>query len=208
MHRSPDTWTENPWLAASAVTEPEADEPAPLPTDSEGPTGPTTPQEGVVAPDRVDRLPSSPLDAMHELVVVGAHGGAGESTLAALDPEWGAGGHAWPEPTGPTATVPVPVLVVCRTHAYGLNAARLAAQQWASGAVPSVNLLGLVAIDDAPGRLPKPLRDLLKVAAGGYPRLWRIPWSEAWRTGTDDPLSDGPREARQLLGALKTLTTR
>ena len=204
MQRSPETRAENPWLTASAATEPATDEPAPLLTGSEGPTGPTTPQEGVVAPDRVDRLPGSPPDREYGLVVVGAHGGAGETTLAALDPGWGAGGHAWPEVTGTTA---VPVIVVCRTHAAGLNAARLAAQQWASGAVPPVNLLGLVAIDDAPGRLPRPLRDLLKVAAGGYPRLWRIPWSEAWRTGTDDPLSDGPREARQLLAALNTLTT-
>lgn len=208
MHQSPETRAQNPWLAASATTEPAADESFSLPVDSEGPTGPTTPQDGVVTPDRVDRLPSHPLDRDYGLVVVGAHGGAGETTLAALDPEWGAGGHAWPEATGSTATGPVPVVVVCRTHASGLNAARLAAQQWASGAVPSVNLLGLVAIDDAPGRLPKPLRDLLTVAAGGYPRLWRIPWSEAWRIGADDPLPTGPREARRLLGALKTLTTR
>ncbi|QCU79703.1 hypothetical protein E7744_15415 (plasmid) [Citricoccus sp. SGAir0253] len=152
----------------------------------------------------MDRLPSRPTAPGSRLVVVGAHGGAGESTLAGLDPQWRAGGHAWPEAAGAGA---VPVIVACRTHARGLTAARLAAQQWASGAVPSVHLLGLVAIDDAPGRLPKPLRDLLKVAAGGYPRLWRIPWSEAWRTGTDDPLASGPREARQLLGTLNNLTT-
>jgi hypothetical protein len=203
MHQSPQVRTENPWLSASAVTEPATDEAAPAPLEAEEPTGPAAPQAGVVAPDRVDRLPSRPMERGHSLLVVGAHGGAGESTLAALDPGWGAAGHAWPETTGT-----VPVIVACRTHAYGLNAARFAAQQWASGAVPSVHLLGLVAIDDAPGRLPKPLRDLLKLAAGGYPRLWRIPWSEAWRAGTDDPLSSGPREVRQLQGALSALIDR
>jgi hypothetical protein len=204
MQKIPGTRAENPWLTRPDMHDPAPDESLPLLAPHGRPTGPTTPQEGVVAPDRVDRLPSRPLDTGHRLVVVGAHGGAGESTLAALDPGWAAGGQAWPEPA---AGATVPVIVVCRTHGAGLNAARLAAQQWASGAVPSVDLLGLAAIDDAPGRLPKPLRDLLKVAAGGYPRLWRIPWSEAWRTGTDDPLSVAPREARQMLRAINQLTT-
>lgn len=206
MRQSSETRTENPWLAASTDAEPTT-APAPEPPQiaPEPPHGPTAPQADVIAPDRVDRLPSRPMDASHELVVVGAHGGSGETTLAALAADWGAGEHAWPQAAG---TSVVPVIVACRTHASGLNAARLAAQQWASGAVPSVQLLGLVAIDDAPGKLPKALRDLLKVTAGGYPRLWRIPWSEAWRTGSDDPLTHGPREARQLLNALTALVTR
>jgi hypothetical protein len=200
MQKISGTRAQNPWLSTSGVDEPFAEEQISRRGRVEGPAGP---QEGVVAPDHVDRLPSRPVDPGHRLVVVGAHGGAGESTVAALDPEWAAGGHAWPEQTTP---VRVPAIVVCRTHATGLTAARLAAQQWASGAVPAVDLLGLVAIDDAPGRLPKPLRDLLRVAAGGYPRLWRIPWSEAWRLGTEAPLPDGPREARQMLSTIHHLT--
>jgi hypothetical protein len=82
------------------------------------------------------------------------------------------------------------VLLVARTHASGLCAAQAAARQWAAGALPNVRLLGLVAIADAPGKLPKPLKDLLRLISGGVPRLWELPWSEALRLG------DPPGQAR------------
>jgi hypothetical protein len=97
------------------------------------------------------------------------------------------------------------VVIVARTSARGLLAAKAVAKQWASGLVHGVELLGLVLVADAPGRLPKPLRDLSKVVSGGYPRTWQMPWVESWRLG-DDPLLDAaPREARRLVDDLRIL---
>lgn len=110
---------------------------------------------------------------------VNCHGGAGGSTLCAAI---GRGGDpaapGWPVPPVPA---PVRVVLVARTHGRGLNAAQEAATQWASGAVPHVDLLGLVAVADAPGKLPRPLRDALRFVAGGVPRVWHVPWVEPWR---------------------------
>lgn len=114
---------------------------------------------------------------------LGAHGGSGVTTLSRLVP----GGHdlhgSWPKnPGGP----PVPVIVVARSDARGLRAAQDLARAWSDGETPGpVLLVGLVVVADAPGRLPKPLRDLERLVAGGYPRLWRVPWVEPWRQGVE-----------------------
>jgi hypothetical protein len=75
------------------------------------------------------------------------------------------------------------VLLVARSHASGLSAAQAAARQWAAGVLPNVRLLGLVVVADAPGKLPKPLKDLLRLISGGVPRTWELPWVEALRLG-------------------------
>lgn len=108
------------------------------------------------------------------------HGGAGASTLAALVPQGRSAGRYWPTPKPPGQAR---VLLVARTHASGLLAAQAAARQWAAGGLPGVRLLGLVAIADAPGKLPKPLRDLLRLISGGVPQVWELPWVEAIRLG-------------------------
>lgn len=112
------------------------------------------------------------------LWLVGAHGGAGESRLAELDPRWLAAGHGWP-PAEERATA----VVVARTDERGLRAAQRAARQWESGLVPGVRLAGLVVMADAPGRLPRPLRELADRVAGAFEACWRVPWIGAWRTG-------------------------
>lgn len=190
----------NPWL-------PQPSAPSPAESDRQGPTsvaitGPTAPQRGIPAPDLVDQLPVRHVDRAAALWLVGAHGGAAESTLAELDDGWTAGSHAWPSvPDGQ----PVQVLIVARTSARGLLAAKAVAKQWASGLVHDVELLGLVLVADAPGRLPKPLRDLTKVVSGGYPRTWQVPWVESWRLGDDVLLDAAPREVRRLVDDLRTI---
>ncbi|MFW1494664.1 DUF6668 family protein, partial [Vibrio parahaemolyticus] len=72
---------------------------------------------------------------------VGAHGGAGESTLAALMPGSQAAGHSWPRTASAT---PARTVLVARSDAHGLRAAQAAMRQWAAGLVPSVEVLGLV----------------------------------------------------------------
>lgn len=116
---------------------------------------------------------------------VGCHGGAGVSTLANAVPGGRETGAAWPIPAdGNTSQV----VLVARTNAPGLARAQAAARQWAAGRVPGVTLLGLVAVADAPGRLPRQLAELLRLVAGGVPKAWFVPWIDALRF--DRPLPD------------------
>lgn len=193
----------NPWLPREVDEASEADA-------SSHPTltaavGPTTPQRGVPAPDQVDQLPVCRCgERMSDLWIVGAHGGAAESTIASLVPAWSAADHAW-HPSG--GDVPARSLVVARTHARGLTAAKAAAKQWASGLVPDVELLGLVLVADAPGRLPKPLRDLSKLISGGYPRTWSLSWTEVWRLGAPPDLATSSREVKSFVNDIHMLIT-
>jgi hypothetical protein len=168
-------------------------------TDPVPPTGPAYPHVGVRPGDdpQARSFPPAPL------VVVGAHGGAGESSLAALVPGWCAAGHAWPAPCG----VRQPVVLVARTSLVGLTAARAALTQWSSGQVPHVEIVGLVLIADAPGRLPRSLRDLVGAVSQGGPPVWRVPWVKAWRTSRPQ-LSEAPKQVKQLVRRLDALTTR
>ena len=74
-----------------------------------------------------------------------------------------------------------------------------AVAQWAAGVLPSVQLLGLAVIADAPGKRPKPLSDLVRLIAGGVPRLWELPWVEAFRLGDPpDRMKPPPAYARLI----------
>ena len=127
----------NPW-----VTEPAPEESAPAPQEvvyeSLPPTtGPTTPQRGVAAPARSAQLPIQDWAASAPLWWVGAHGGAGETTLARLEPSWTAAEHAWPRTPGISKER---VVLVARTHLAGLTAAQSVAQQWASASYLVIDL--------------------------------------------------------------------
>lgn len=189
----------NPWLPTPPRPADEPSAPAPVAT-----TGPVRPQRGVPAPDRVDQLPSRQVERAPALWILGAHGGAGESTISDLDDDWSDGGHAWP---AVKSGEPVRVLVVARTNARGLIAAKSAAKQWAAGLVDGVEVLGLVLVADAPGRLPRPLRELAKVVAGGYPRTWSLPWLESWRLGEHVSAEADARPVRRLVDDLRKLLT-
>jgi hypothetical protein len=89
-------------------------------------------------------------------------------------------GRYWPTPASPEQSK---VLLVARSHAAGLSAAQAAALQWAAGVLPTVRLLGLVVVADAPGKRPKPLNDLVRLISGGVPQIWELPWVEALRLG-------------------------
>ncbi|GGX36630.1 hypothetical protein GCM10010353_59690 [Streptomyces chryseus] len=131
---------------------------------------------------------------------LGCHGGAGVTTLEHAVPGgrdahrmWPAGVPGWPAH---------PVVLVCRSSYGGLTAAQRAAAQWASGALLGVDLLGLVVVADAPGRLPRPLRDFCRLVSGGVPQTWTVPWVEPWRLG-NPPTTHQPSE----LGALRRTLT-
>ena len=189
----------NPWL--SRPTTPPPSQAAPVASVPDA-VGPVAPQRGIPAPDRVDQLPVHDRGATAGLWWVGAHGGSGESTLAALMPGTQAAGHAWPRTPSQT---PARTVLVARGDARGLRAAQDAMRQWAAGLVPSVEVLGLVVMADAPGRVPRSLRDLLQVVSGGVPRTWTVPWVEAWRVGEPPALASSPREVQRLVDELTAI---
>ena len=165
-------------------------------------TGPATPQAGLAPPSVT--LPNRPAHAGVTLWVVGSHGGAGESSIADLDESWRASGHAWPAPEHGKACA---CILVARTNVRGLLATQGALTQWAASRVAGVStLLGLVLIADAPGRLPRALRDLAVHVSGGAPRTWELPWLEDWRLGEPDCLR-AHRAVRRLVRDLHALTS-
>jgi len=207
----PTPTTTPPRTATKVLSEPPAEPPAGPPAEPTADPvgqavgqarGPVAPQGGVDELDAVDRLPRRPAAASALAWWLGAHGGAGESTLAEWLPGSRTADHRWPTAlAGPVdpAGVPSRVVLVCRSHARGLQAAQKALTDWASGAVPGVELLGLVVVADAPGRLPKPLRDLARLVGGGAPRVWHLPWIEAARYAPTDGTTAPPAPARKLL---------
>ena len=162
-------------------------------------------QGGVVLPGPLDRLSRRLLDDDERGAVwwLGAHGGAGESTLEELFSGSRAADHSWPLTAANVA--PARVVLVARTHAHGLRAAQSAIREWASGDAP-VLLLGLVLIADAPGRLPHGLRQLADLIAGGVPAVWSLPWIEAWRVGEPPAPHNAPKVVRRLLEDLRAMS--
>ncbi|WP_436772181.1 DUF6668 family protein [Yinghuangia sp. YIM S09857] len=165
--------------------------------------GPDRPHRGLSTPDVGLPLWTPQQWPVARWWWVGCHGGAGVTKLHHEVPG-GAdlGVRAWPiRPDGGATQV----VLVARTHARGLTAAQDAARQWASGAAGNVVLLGLIAVADAPGRMPKALSDSLRFVAGGLPRLWRIPWVEDWRSAYPSHTGPSIRETVRLAADLARL---
>lgn len=195
----------NPWVTAatwaspalkSAAAEPDVHVEVPL-------TGLPAPHRAVPTPPHGTALESCCHQGDARLWWLGAHGGAGESTLEQLLPGSRAADHAWPDLGSDAPSV----VLVSRTSVHGLERARGAAQQWAAATTPPVRLLGLVTVADAPGRLPPPLSDLLKLTRGAVPRAWHLPWSEALRLGAEPSSIPQPRALRRLLADVSHLTS-
>ncbi|MGW1674609.1 DUF6668 family protein [Streptomyces sp. NPDC002324] len=125
---------------------------------------------------------------------LGCHGGAGVTSLQHALPGGYDAGRMWPAPVG---YLRHPVVLVCRSNVMGLTAAQLAARQWASGQVQGIDLLGLVVVADAPGKLPRQLKDLFHLVSGGLPRTWTVPWMDAWRLG-ETPAANQSRQLAAL----------
>jgi uncharacterized protein DUF6668 len=130
---------------------------------------------------------------------VGAHGGAGESTLEQLLTGSRAADHAWP--ISPDPARPASTILVARTSYTGLTAAQRALRDWGSGSV-AVELLGLVLIADAPAKLPRELQGLVDLIDGAAPgATWLLPWQADWRFGPPS-LERASRPLRELLHLL------
>lgn len=147
----------------------------------------------------------SAVDGAPLLWIVGAHGGAGASTWAHL---LGAGdaGVAWPQHVNPTRLLRI--VVCCRSTAAGLRAAQDVAIEWASGALPG-QLVGLVVGADAPGRLPRELRDQLQITSGAFPHCAFVPWQAHWRFAKEsDVNTDHSRRINKIAATVAAWTER
>ncbi len=163
-----------------------------MPTD--GPLGPEIWLRGPVPPElaqpSVPSAPSGPSATPRRHSFVGVHGGAGTTTLATV---YGAhdGGRSWPGPAEPRS-----ILLVARTHASGLDAVLHALELFRyGGAPPGLDLDGVVLVADAPGRLPRPLTQRIKMIESAID-VYRVPWVNAWRLG--DLSGSRPRESEAL----------
>ena len=196
MQQSLNPWITHPALADGADTAAQEAHEPPEAVISE-------PLKGMVEPDAADRLGRRTVAGSAALWVAGAPGGSGESRIADLIGGGRATGHCWPvlqDGSRPR------VLLVCRADIRGLTAAQSALTQWASGAAPAVDLLGLTILADAPGKTPKPLRDFAAIVGGGAPRSWSLPWVEAWRHG-DSATAPPAREYQRFINDLAALAT-
>lgn len=194
-----DRLVNNPWLRGGETTPTEPVREFTVAADSRDELL-VGPQPGGVPKPAEPRLPvTMTREASPRLWCIGAHGGAGESTIAVLLEDLGArpAGHCWPCGPSEVPTVTAPALLVCRSSAHGLQSAQAAGLQWSSGQV-NASVVGLVVIADAPGARPRPLRDLTKLVAGGFPRVWDVPWCEAWRLGEPVSSDTAPRMTREI----------
>lgn len=167
------------------------------------PTGPVRPILGVPPPPREEQLPFrvQPNLPRGEHWYLGVHGGAGETTLAALDPHGREAHHEWP-----SHTFGHRVVLVARDHAYGLARLNTALQHWHAGELPNIDVLGAVVIPAAPGRLAKPLRDLRYRATSGAPITWALPWEPRYLAETDPTNVPTPRETARTIRAIQALS--
>jgi len=197
---------DNPWIQRSPASDPEPVAAEPVVAQALRQPRAVLPQQGVRVPDQADRLPRRTTPHAATIWWLGVTGGAGESTLAALTSGSRSADHAWPIPENRGSMCRV--VLVARTNFAGLAAAQRAAIDWASGAVgDAVRVDGLVLIPDMPGRMPKQLRHLAQVVAGGLPHTWTMPWVDAWRFGPLDPAAAIPKEFHLLLADLHLNTT-
>lgn len=140
---------------------------------------------GVPLPAAADRLPRGVTNEPGRLHVLGAHRGAGAATLAAAVPGLVNANGQWPYLSPDGIAARSTVVLACRTHVPGLRAAQNALREWASGSVSPVEVVGLVFVADIPGRLPKEIRDLQRMVAGGAPASMSVPYLTELRLGQD-----------------------
>ncbi|MER7167825.1 DUF6668 family protein [Micromonospora sp. NPDC000207] len=114
---------------------------------------------------------------------IGAHGGAGATTLTQLLGGTDLGCR-WPDEE---LAEPGTVMLVARTNAEGMRAMSRALNALREGRHPAgMRLTGLVLLADAPERLPMALSRRIRVLRSVAP-VHRVPWIPAWRLGQQPP---------------------
>ncbi len=133
---------------------------------------------------------------------IGAHGGAGATTLTRL--LGGADiGCRWPDAA---IGEPARVMVVGRSNLDGLRAVSRALNAMREGRHPAgMRLVGVVLIADAPGRLPAPLLGRIRLLRSIAP-VHRVPWIPSYRVGEEPKRL--PRQVTRLAGVVDARSER
>ncbi len=126
--------------------------------------------------------------------LVGAHGGAGASMLAAAWAEM-AGDAEGCFPGGFGEESPF-VVIVARESAHGLDRAHDLITQHLSGLGGPSLLVGLVTVAAHPGRRESAALRRRREVIGGLvaDQVWRIPWVDSWIEHTAEDISAWPLE--------------
>lgn len=109
--------------------------------------------------------------------ILGAHGGAGATTLAHVWAPCADAEGAWPAGIDEAIESPY-VVLVARESASGLTAAHDVLGAYYDDQLDA-ELVGLVTVAAAP-RLPAEIRSYLDVVAQAAPAHWRIGWHRHW----------------------------
>jgi hypothetical protein len=134
---------------------------------------------------RLPTLPFVPIEQHHlangwpPLWWVGAHGGAGTTTLAAvtgLGVDIGAG---WPTPI--PGNPPIRVVLVCRASASGALAATGAVEQWRRQPnLADTKIVGVVSVAASARKPPRRATERLRMLSGWVPAWWQVGWIEEY----------------------------
>lgn len=168
-----------------------------------------------VPPDPARRAPLWHIPVPHEasppplLWLLGAHGGAGVSTLERVLAPAADCRRQWPAVLGGESPY---VLVVTRETLDGLGRAHDLLRQWhTGGAGKRAHLLGLVTCAHQPGKMPAPIKRYLRVVEMLAPTRWRLDWQEDWPlTLLEDlpvwsPGDEPPAKGHDPLAAIRQL---
>ncbi|WP_330179600.1 hypothetical protein OHB26_24505 [Nocardia sp. NBC_01503] len=121
------------------------------------------------------------------LWLVGVHGGAGVSSLAASMSWAGDAGQRWPARIGIGADMDSPLVVlVARTHMRGMNTLHRALISHEQHATPAGSeVVGIITVADSARPLPNPVierrDDAEDLARELGAQVWRLGWLEQWR---------------------------
>ncbi|GAC62349.1 MULTISPECIES: DUF6668 family protein [Gordonia] len=105
--------------------------------------------------------------------LMGAHGGSGAGTLAAMWAPAADSDGQWPGDPSTTQHV----IVVAREHMAGIAAAAEVLRQADAGQAPAgVQVHGLVTVAARPGKTPKDVRRYAATVAELVPAWWQVGW--------------------------------
>lgn len=115
--------------------------------------------------------------------LVGAHGGAGVTTLAHTLAPFGDAGQTWPVMDENPWCV-----VVARATREGVEAAHNAVLQAQAAKAGHCRVVGVMLVEAAPDFMPETVEQKITVLRKVVPNIWHVPFVEEWAAALRDEL--------------------